>query len=108
MNDLRAAGGTDYVAMPLPFSDGQIHTLSMTTDHSDGFSVAELGRVFEAVPVLSRLYEVHTLRHNTAVLLDTYLGPRTGVRVRDGLTQLGDGESIHEVVPHCWTGWQRS
>ena len=51
--------------------------------------------------MLSRLYEVHTLRRNTAVLLDTYLGSRTGQRVLNGLTQRGDGESIHAVIWFC-------
>ena len=33
MEELRAKGGTDYVAMPLFFSDGQIQTLTMASDH---------------------------------------------------------------------------
>ena len=101
MAELREAGGTDYVAMPLPFSDGQVHTLTLTSDHPRGFSVADLGQVFESIPVLSRLFEVHTLRGNTSVLLDTYLGTRTGRQVLNGLTQRGDGESIHAVIWFC-------
>ncbi|MDP6623565.1 MAG: DUF427 domain-containing protein [Alphaproteobacteria bacterium] len=101
MDDLRQLGGTDYVAMPLPFSDGQIHTLTLTSDQPEGFSVADLGQLFLSVPLLSRLYEVHTLRHNTAVLLDTYLGARTGKRVLEGLTQRGDGEGIDAVIWFC-------
>ncbi len=101
MQALRDAGGTDYVAMPLPFSDGQVHTLSLTSDDPGGFSVSLLGQVFEAVPVLSRMYEVHTTRANTRVLLDTYLGPRTGERVLNGLTQRGDGENINAVIWFC-------
>ncbi len=101
MDELRSQGGTDYVAMPLPFSDGQIHTLTLTSDQPEGFSVADLGQIFLSVPLLSRLYEVHTLRHNTAVLLDTYLGSRTGKRVLDGLSQRGDGEGIHAVIWFC-------
>ncbi len=101
MEELRQQGCTDYVAMPLPFSDGQIHTLTLTSDQPEGFSVADLGQMFLAVPLLSRLYEVHTLRHNTAVLFDTYLGARTGKRVLDGLTQRGDGEGIDAVIWFC-------
>ncbi len=101
MAELRAAGGTDYVAMPLPYSDGQVHTLTLTSDHPGGFSVADLGQVFETIPMLSRLYEVHTVRGNTSVLLDTYLGSRTGRQVLNGLTQRGDGESIHSVIWFC-------
>ena len=98
MDELRAAGATDYVAMPLPFSDGQIQTLTLASDDPHGFSVADLGQVFEAIPMLSRLFEVHTLRRNTGVLLDTYLGARTGQRVLQGLIQRGDGESIYVVI----------
>ena len=101
MEKLRAAGGTDYVAMPLPFSDGQFNTLTLTLDNAEGFSVADLDQVFDCVPTLSRLYEVHTLRHNTSGLLDTYLGPRTGQRVLNGQTQRGDGERIHAVIWFC-------
>ena len=53
------------------------------------------------MPTLSRLYEVHTLRRNTSVLLDTYLGPRKGQRVLKGLTQRGDGENIRAVLWFC-------
>ena len=101
MTDLRAEGATDYVAMPLTFSDGQINSLTLATDHPDGFRVANLGQFYVALPMLSRLYEVFTLRQNTSVLLDTYLGARTGQRVLNGLTQRGDGETIHAVLWFC-------
>ena len=101
MDDLRAEGATDYVAMPIEFSDGQINSLTLATDHSDGFKVANLGQFYLALPMLSRLYEVHTLRQNTSDLLDTYLGQRTGQRVLNGLTQRGDGETIHAVIWFC-------
>jgi len=101
MDDLRAEGATDYVAMPLPFSNGQINSLTLATDHPDGFRVANLGQFYLALPMLSRLYEVFTLRDNTSVLLDTYLGARTGQRVLNGLTQRGDGETIHAVIWFC-------
>ncbi len=101
MDELREAGGTDYVAMPLPFSDGQIHTLTLASDDPNGFTVAGLGQLYLAIPTLSRLFEAHTVRQNTAVLLDTYLGPRTGRQVLNGLTQRGDGENIHAVIWFC-------
>ncbi len=98
MNDLKAEGATDYVAMPLPFSDGSIHSMTLTSRDPDGFSTADLGMVFENSVVISRLYEVHTLRANTAVLLNTYLGKRTGARVREGQTRRGDGERLRAVI----------
>lgn len=101
LNELRANGGTDYVAMPLPFSDGQIATLTLATDDADGFSTAQLGQVFEAVFVLSRHYEVLTLRRNTQDLFDTYLGQRTGQKILAGSIHRGDGEDIRAAILYC-------
>ncbi len=101
MEDLRARGGTDYVAMPLFFSDGQIQTLTLASDDPTGFTTAQLGQVFAAVTALSRFYEVLTLRRDSAVLFDTYLGERTRKQVLGGLTHRGDGEDIRAVILFC-------
>ncbi|MDH3233892.1 MAG: DUF427 domain-containing protein [Alphaproteobacteria bacterium] len=101
LEELRANGGTDYVAMPLPFSDGQFQTMTMATDHSEGFSTASLGQVFESVFALGRFYEVLTLRRNATNLFDTYLGARTGRQVLQGLTRRGDGEDIRAAILFC-------
>ncbi|MBC8239316.1 MAG: adenylate/guanylate cyclase domain-containing protein [Alphaproteobacteria bacterium] len=101
MEDLRAEGGTDYVAMPLPFSDGQINTMTLTSDHPEGFSTADLGAVFQCVFGLSRFYETMTLRQNTRTLLTTYLGLRSGTRVLNGETQRGAGEEIRAAIVFC-------
>ncbi len=99
--ELRASGGTDYVAMPLPFSDGQFQTMSLASDHPQGFSTADLGQIFEASAVLARFYEVMTLRRNATDLLDTYLGVRTGRQVLGGLTRRGDGQNIRAAILYC-------
>ncbi len=101
MEELRAQGGTDYVAMPLPFSDGQINTMTLTSDHAEGFSTADLGSVFQCVFGLSRFYETMTLRQNTRTLLTTYLGMRSGTRVLNGETQRGAGEEISAAILTC-------
>ena len=101
MKELRAAGGTDYVAMPLPFSDGRFQTMTLATDDPAGFTTAQLGQVFEAALALGRFYEVLTLRHNAMVLFDTYLGQRTGRQVLSGLTRRGDGETISAAILYC-------
>ena len=101
MEDLRAQGGTDYVAMPLFFSDGQIQTMTLASDHPDGFSTSHLGQVFESITALSRFFEVLTLRHDTAVLFNTYLGERTGQKVLGGSTHRGDGEDIRSAILFC-------
>ncbi len=98
LRELAEEGATDYVAMPLAFSDGQIHALTLATDAPDGFDVETLGHIHEILPLIARLVEVHSLRHTARSLLDTYLGRHTGGRVLDGLIRRGDGEEIPAVI----------
>ncbi len=98
MEDLKAQGATDYVAMPLHFSDGQFHPMTLTSDHERGFTTANLGLIFECIGVISRYFEVLTLRANTVTLLDTYLGQRTGQQILEGKIRRGEGENIRAVI----------
>ncbi|WP_171209109.1 MULTISPECIES: DUF427 domain-containing protein [unclassified Ruegeria] len=101
VEDLRAKGATDYVAMPLPFSDGRINVLTLTSDHPEGFTTANLGLVFECSTVIARYYEVFMQRENAQVLLETYVGKRTGARVMGGEIRRGDGDDIDAAIMFC-------
>lgn len=98
LRDLAEAGATDYAALPLTFSDGQQHAITLATDAPTGFEVAALGHIHEVLPLLSRLVEVHLQRHTARTLLDTYLGRGTGNRVLEGRIRCGDGEVIPAVI----------
>jgi adenylate cyclase len=87
--------------MPFRFADGQINVLSMTSFAPNGFSTAHLGSLYELLPTLARLFEVHAQRRISVNLLETYLGPRTGKRVLDGEIKPGDGQVIHAVIWFC-------
>lgn len=101
MEDLRTQGATDYVAMPMRFSDGRINVLTLTCDHPDGFTTANLGLVFECMSVISRYYEVFTQRENAQSLLETYVGKRSGSRVLGGEIRRGDGDEIDAAIMFC-------
>lgn len=101
MEDLRAKGATDYVAMPLPFSDGRTNVLTLTCDHPDGFTTENLGLVFECSAVIARYYEVFMQRENAQVLLETYVGKRSGARVLGGEIRRGDGDEIDAAIMFC-------
>ncbi len=101
MEDLRAEGATDYVAMPLPFSDGRTNVMTLTCDHPDGFTTANLGLIFEMSAVLSRYFEVFSQRENARALLETYVGKRTGARVLGGEIRRGDGDDIDAAIMFC-------
>jgi len=101
VRDLHAEGATDYAAMPFRFADGQINVMSMTSFARGGFSTAHLGQVYEVLPALARLFEVHAQRRTATALLETYLGRHTGERVLKGLVKHGDGEHLHAVIWFC-------
>ncbi len=101
LRDLHAEGGTDYVAMPMLFSDGQINVLTLSSNKPGGFSTSDLGHIYEILAMLGRLYEVHSLHRKSVTLLDTYIGPHAGRRVLQGLIKRGDGESINAVIWFC-------
>ena len=101
LEDLHKDGFSDYVAMPLEFSDGQINVISLATKRQGGFTTAMLGYIYEALPLLSRLLEVHAMRRNAMNLLDAYLGHQAGAKVLNGLVRRGDGQDIHAVIWFC-------
>ena len=101
LKQLHEEGITDYAAMPMTFSDGQINVLTLAADRAGGFTTAELGRVHEILPVLSRLFEVHAARSMANSLLQTYLGRNTGEKVLKGLIKRGDSEELHAVIWFC-------
>ncbi len=98
LKDLLEKGATDYVAMPLRFSDGQINILMLVSDQPGGFSTEHLGQIFEVLPNLSRLLEAYALRVSALSLMQTYIGTDAGQRVMDGLVKRGDGENLHAVI----------
>lgn len=101
LKDLHAEGGTDYVALPLLFSDGTVNVLTLSSDRRGGFSTSDLGYVYEILGVLGRLYEMHAMRRTAVDLLDTYLGRHAGERVLQGTIRRGDGEDINAVIWFC-------
>ena len=101
MKDLLAEGATDYIAIPLVFSEGETNAISFVTDRPGGFTDIELGETRDLVRLLARLLETHTVRRTARTLLDTYLGKYTGERVLKGLIKRGDGEDIHAVIWFC-------
>ncbi len=101
LEDLLAEGATDYVALPLVFSNGEINVVSFVTHRSGGFSDLEMAQLDATTKVLARLLEVHSVRRTAKTLLDTYLGKHTGERVLRGLVKRGDGEDLHAVIWFC-------
>ena len=98
LNDLQANGATDYVAVPLRFTDGQTNNLVLVSAQPGGFTTEQLRQLYEILANLSRLLEAHAQRLSSLTLLQTYLGKNAGQRVLDGLIKRGDGEEMQAVI----------
>ncbi|NQW09286.1 MAG: adenylate/guanylate cyclase domain-containing protein [Alphaproteobacteria bacterium] len=98
LEDLKAEGMTDYVAMPLVFSDGLINFVTWCSDRPGGFSTDALSELWEMLPALSLRLEVMERRALTEQLMRIYLGRQTAERVLSGQIIRGRAESIRAAV----------
>ncbi|MCB9763491.1 MAG: adenylate/guanylate cyclase domain-containing protein [Alphaproteobacteria bacterium] len=98
LEELRAEGMTDYLALPMHFSSGQTSASTWATDQPGGFTDAQVALLQEALDILSLLLEIRVHRRVAGVLLGTYLGWGAGARVLKGHVRRGDIETIHAVI----------
>ena len=98
LEDLKSEGATDYVAVPLRFTDGQTNILVLVSDQPGGFSTEQLAQLYEILANLSRLLEAHAQRGSSRSLLQTYLGQGAGSMVMEGLVKRGDAEEVEAVI----------
>jgi adenylate cyclase len=97
-DDMREEGVTDYIALPLRFTDGSTHASSWTTCAEGGFTDAHLEALRDVMAPFSRLAEIHALRRTAAALLDTYVGNRAGERILAGQIRRGHGEDMRAAI----------
>jgi adenylate cyclase len=98
IDDLRAEGVTDYIALPLMFMDGAINASSWTTRQPGGFTEEQLGALRALTPALARYCEIVQSRRIATMLLDTYVGNRAGERIMDGQIRRGHTETMHAAI----------
>lgn len=98
LKDLKDEGTTDYVAMPLKFSDGEINFVTWTTDVPDGFTTEQLSILDSLLPILALRTEILERQKLTEELLQVYLGRNTGQRVLNGAIRRGGTETIRAAI----------
>jgi adenylate cyclase len=96
--ELRAEGISDYLALPLDFTNGEIHVATFTTRRPDGFSAEEIAALEAVGPPLARVAEVRALRVTAISLLNAYVGHKAGEHILAGRIRRGDVEAIHAVI----------
>ena len=98
LDDMRAEGVTDYIALPLHATDGTVHATSWTTKQPCGFSDEQLNGLRSLMPPLARLVEITNHRRKASILLDTYVGNRAGERILGGQIRRGHTETMHAAI----------
>jgi adenylate cyclase len=98
IKELRAEGTTDYVALPLPFTDGSIHVATWSTRQPGGFTPQQFADLEAVVAPLTRVAEIRALRRNATNLLNTYVGHQAGERILAGKIRRGYVEAIRAAI----------
>jgi adenylate cyclase len=97
-DDMREEGVTDYIALPMHFTDGSTHATSWTTKAESGFTDENLAALREVIPPFARLAEIFAMRRTAAALLDTYVGNRAGERIWAGQIRRGHSEAMQAAI----------
>ncbi|SPP97281.1 adenylate/guanylate cyclase domain-containing protein [Bradyrhizobium vignae] len=98
IEEMRAEGATDYVAVPVPFLDGSIHATSWVTQDPGGFSDDDIAAIRSIIAPLARVSEIISLRRTAEMLLDTYVGNRAGARILGGQIRRGHTDTMQAVI----------
>ncbi len=96
--ELRAEGGTDYLAFPLLFSNGEIHVVTCATRRAGGFTDPQRAALEAVNAPLARVTEIRALRRTAVNLLDTYVGKEAGARILAGQIRRGFTETIRAAI----------
>jgi|DewCreStandDraft_4_1066084.scaffolds.fasta_scaffold00417_46 adenylate cyclase len=96
--ELRAEGMTDYVAMPMTFTDGSRHACTWATKRPGGFRPADLAALGELLPALAMVTEIRLSRRIARNLLDAYVGRHAGARILAGEIRRGSGATVRAAI----------
>jgi adenylate cyclase len=98
LDEMRAEGVTDYIALPILQIDGSVHASSWTTKQPGGFSDEQLNGLRSLIRPLSRVIEITRMRRTASNLLDIYVGNRAGGRILGGQIRRGHADTMHAAI----------
>ena len=101
LHEMAAAGGTDYLAVPLEYGDGSVQGLSLVSDGKDGFRRPHLELIERLRQPLAAALEPTAMRRSSASLLRTFLGDGPAEAVVAGAIQRGDRRQIEAAILFC-------
>lgn len=96
--DLRKDGFTHYICAPIPFSDGEVNTISLATKHPQGFGESHKTVLRALEPAFAAALEIRMLRRAMVETLQIYLGNEPGRRVAQGSIVRGEVARIEAAI----------
>lgn len=99
--EARSDGMTDYIALPLCHSTGEINVLSFATRRRAGFSADNIARLKDLLPLIALRMELLNSYFATNSLLSTYLGEAAARRVLAGTIHRAEGETLQAAIYFC-------
>jgi adenylate cyclase len=97
-HDLVGEGMTDYLGLPMVFSDGHRNFTSFATAREGGFTSEDIVKLTTLPIWLGPIFEAIEQRNVAVTLLNTYVGSQTGHQILQGLIRRGDGEMIRAAI----------
>jgi adenylate cyclase len=98
VEEMRTEGVTEYVALPLRFTDGSVNASSWTTKQPGGFTAEQLNSLRSVLTAMAVYTEIVTLRRTATTLLDTYVGNRAGEKIMGGQIRRGHTETMNAAI----------
>ena len=98
LEDLERDGFTDYLVLPLSFTDGNTYSAAWATKTPGGFDDEDINRILALMPAIALTAEVIAQRDIARNLVNTYLGRSAGLRVLEGAIRRGSKEDIDAVI----------
>jgi adenylate cyclase len=98
LRDMRDDAVTDYIAMPVVFTDDSVHAVSWSTRQPGGFTDDQVAALRSVVVPLARLIEIMVLYRTAIMLLETYVGSRAGERILAGQIRRGHTETMQAAI----------
>jgi adenylate cyclase len=98
--ELAEDGFTDYLALPVLFGERAEPgaAIIISTRQKGGFSDEDIESFRRVRNYLAPVLEVHSLRHISRSLMNTYVGKRTSEKVLAGMVKRGDADIINAAL----------
>ena len=98
LHEMAAAGGSDYLALPLEYGDGSVQGMSLVSDGAGGFAEWHLELIERLRQPLAAALEPTAMRRSSASLLRTFLGDGPADAVLAGAIRRGDHRHIEAAI----------